>query len=64
MGTKWNTVPYKHEEELYCEGDRALQQLVQGVVESPSLKLFKTLLHAFFFYITDCREPTLARGLD
>jgi len=51
MGTKWNTVPYKHEEELlYSDGDRALQQLVQGVVESPSLKLFKTHLHAFFLY--------------
>jgi len=30
MGTKWNTVPYKHEEELlYCEGGGALAQSAQ-----------------------------------
>jgi len=38
-------VPSEHEEEfLPSEGDRALEQVAQGFVESPSLKIFKTRL--------------------
>lgn len=47
MGTKGTQeVPYVHEEKLYFEGGRALELAAQ-VVESLSLEILKTCLHAF-----------------
>jgi len=43
--TEAQEVPSEHEEELLpSEGDGALEQAAQEVVESPSLEIFKTCL--------------------
>jgi len=43
--TEAQEVPSEHEEKLlYFEGDRALAQAAQRVVECPSLETFKTCL--------------------
>lgn len=49
MGTKGTQeVPYVHEEKLlYFEVGRALELAAQKVVESLSLEILKTCLHAF-----------------
>jgi len=46
MATNRNMeVPSEHEEELlYFEGDRALKDAAQRVMESPSPEIFKTCL--------------------
>ena len=43
--TEAEEVPAEREEELlYSEGDRALNRLPRGAVDSPSLDIFKTCL--------------------
>lgn len=48
MSINWNLeVPPEHEEELYFDGDRALDGLPREVVKSPPLVIFKTHLGCF-----------------
>jgi len=48
IGTNWNVgSSIIHEEKLYREDDRALEQATHKTVDSPSLEIFKTHLNAF-----------------
>ena len=44
--TATQKVPYE-KELLYCEGDRVLKQTARDVVESPSVKIFKSCPDTF-----------------
>ena len=47
-------VLHEHEKKLfYSEGDRALEQAAQRVMESPSLEIFKTCLDVFLYNLLE-----------